>query len=201
MDTDTICACGCGEPIEPKKHHKSRGIPKFRPGHHSRTKAMREVRAKERLDIPPPNPSGLCMCGCGEKTAIAKVSRSERGVVIGEHVCFLPGHINRMQGRGPDHHNWKGGRIMRRGYVLLHAPDNPHSDSKGYVPEHQVVACEARGSWLEPGEEVHHINGIKDDNRAENLVILTRAQHRAAHDMAAFGAKGNAAKKRKAKAT
>jgi hypothetical protein len=60
-------------------------------------------------------------------------------------------------------------------------PDHPRADGKGYIPEHQVVACDARGYDLEPGETVHHINGVKDDNRPENLRILTMSEHQLAH--------------------
>jgi hypothetical protein len=39
-----------------------------------------------------PNPSGLCMCGCGKPTALAGKNESRRGYVKGKHVSYLPGH-------------------------------------------------------------------------------------------------------------
>lgn len=39
-----------------------------------------------------PNPSGLCMCGCGAKTAIATRNRADRGWVEGTPKRFLPTH-------------------------------------------------------------------------------------------------------------
>jgi len=39
-----------------------------------------------------PNPSGLCMCGCGRPTAIAKQSESRNGVIAGKPHRYLPGH-------------------------------------------------------------------------------------------------------------
>ncbi len=38
------------------------------------------------------NPSGLCKCGCGQKTAIARQTRSELGHVKGQPVSYISGH-------------------------------------------------------------------------------------------------------------
>jgi hypothetical protein len=40
----------------------------------------------------PPNPSGICMCGCGETTPLAKKTRHKTGTVRGEHLRFCHGH-------------------------------------------------------------------------------------------------------------
>lgn len=50
-----------------------------------------------------------------------------------------------------------------------------------YVPEHVLVAEKSIGRLLSRSEVVHHINGIKDDNRPENLLVLTRVEHRKLH--------------------
>jgi len=49
-------------------------------------------RADELADIAGPNPSGLCMCGCGQLTRLAKQSDAKRGTVRGKPQCFIPGH-------------------------------------------------------------------------------------------------------------
>jgi hypothetical protein len=39
-----------------------------------------------------PNPSGLCMCGCGQPTTIAKRSHKGNGWIKGQPICFIRGH-------------------------------------------------------------------------------------------------------------
>lgn len=55
-------------------------------------------------------------------------------------------------------------------------PEHPRADKKGYVLEHIIIMEEALGRLLLPGENVHHLNGIKDDNRLENLELWARPQ-------------------------
>ena len=86
---------------------------------------------------------------------------------------------------GENSSHWKGGIVTDdRGYRLnllnkkkdkqfwYMAVRNGEREGSRYVFEHRLVMAKHLGRCLEKWEIVHHINGIKDDNRIENLELL-----------------------------
>lgn len=83
---------------------------------------------------------------------------------------------------------------MLNGYRVVYKPDHPtamKSDNwKGYVYEHIYVAEITLGRSLTDEEEVHHLNGCRDDNVATNLLVLLKSQHCKLHSWLRSGAPG-----------
>jgi len=79
---------------------------------------------------------------------------------------------------GSANSNWRGGRTRHKaGYVMVFVPGHPRAGKNSpYVFEHILVAEELLGRYLEKGETIHHINGVRYDNRSENLELWTRPQ-------------------------
>jgi hypothetical protein len=78
---------------------------------------------------------------------------------------------------GSSNGHWKGGRTRHKaGYVMVWAPGHPRAGKGQYVFEHILVMERQLGRHMVPQESVHHRNGVKDDNRPENLELWTRPQ-------------------------
>jgi hypothetical protein len=79
---------------------------------------------------------------------------------------------------GPLNPNWRGGRVPANyGYMRVYS--GPGGTINGrYMAEHRAVMEKVIGRRLEKFENVHHKNGIRDDNRPENLELWATAQCR-----------------------
>ncbi len=146
-----------------------------------------------------PNPSGLCMCGCGEQTSVATQNDPKNGILKGQHRRYCRGHwhrgvrrsaetrarmsaANTGKGTGPRHARWNGGRQRRYGRVFhLVGKGHPLANAAGYAAEHRLVFSAALGRFLTSEEHVHHLDLNPGNNAIENLIIVSRATHRKLH--------------------
>lgn len=79
---------------------------------------------------------------------------------------------------GERHYNYKGGQhTTPSGCVYLSGyHDHPNANAVGQISEHVLVMSRKLGRPLIKGENVHHLNGQRDDNRPENLELWSRVQ-------------------------
>ena len=84
---------------------------------------------------------------------------------------------------GENSGNFKGyRRRTTKGYIACYCPDHPMATKNGLVMEHRVVMEKHLGIYIPEGFSVHHINGVKDDNKIENLALMTKSAHSALHN-------------------
>lgn len=103
-----------------------------------------------------------------------KMSLSAKGKIVTEETKKKMS-LNRQ---GEKSCNWKGGRLKHcGGYIMIYKPEHHRAKSRKYVFEHIIVWEEFNKKILPDNMSIHHLNGIKDDNRPENLVAMKKGEH------------------------
>lgn len=92
----------------------------------------------------------------------------------GSNSCYTC-WVTRQQ--GSSHNCWRGGRSQGAdGYVKIYRPGHHRAMNGRYVREHILIMEEFIGRNLLPQETVHHKNGVRNDNRIENLELWSSRQ-------------------------
>ena len=111
----------------------------------------------------------LCSCSCGSSNIVQTYDLVNGKV----RSCGCLRKDMLKEERRNKNRNWKGGRKVDKGYILVRAPSHPNAASNGYVCEHIKVMSEILGRPLDTHECIHHKNGLRQDNREENLELWT----------------------------
>lgn len=102
--------------------------------------------------------------------------------------------------KGPLNASYKGAEIQKRNNHLVdihvYVPNHPNADKRGRVTKHRLLVEqhyerfdakyfeEIDGQfYLKKSTQVHHINFNHDDNRIDNLMPVTKSEHRVIHMM------------------
>ena len=146
---------GCGNGFEAKRSNAQ-----FCP-------ECRKVRAVERAKVYDLHHRDVCPT-CG-----TEMVRRARHCIR----CENKSRVERYAGESNP--NWREGRVLSHGYIYRRIKAGKPGKGKGafYRAEHILVWEQTHGEPLPKGWVVHHLNGIKDDNRPENLLGLPRVEH------------------------
>ena len=75
-------------------------------------------------------------------------------------------------------HAYKGWVINTRGYLLVRLPGHPMANKNDQVFYHRLVMSYKIGRHLLSSERVHHIDSNRQNNKPDNLELLSDGAHR-----------------------
>ena len=128
------------------------------------SKAKSKIKSKSKTKFS----MWLCRCECGVQRIVMGTS------LEGGHTkscgCLK---VEQMRQRiGAKNPRWKGGiKITHDGYVKIRNMDYPGAKFPNMTAEHIIVMARSLNRPMWPGETVHHKNGVRSDNRLENLEL------------------------------
>lgn len=79
--------------------------------------------------------------------------------------------------------NWKGGKAKHKNRWLIFQPNHPLANKQGYIYRARLVMEKKIGRYLKPKEVIHHINGIENDDRPENLWLFRNSSAHANYEL------------------
>lgn len=104
----------------------------------------------------------LCHCDCGR----------EKEVNLYHLRSGMSKQCRSCARTGENASNWKGSRHKTMdGYIRVICRSHPRANIKGKILEHILVMEKFLGRYISRDETVHHKNGVRDDNRIENLEL------------------------------
>lgn len=105
---------------------------------------------------------------------LEKISQTHKGKILSDETKQKIRESHTVKGVGHK-------KTRADGYIAIYFPDHPKSNKDGYIMEHDLIMECYIGRWLNGDEVVHHINGIRNDNRIENLKLMTIKEHASYH--------------------
>lgn len=184
-----FCGCSCGEPIPLRAEHFNTGIPAYLHGHNTRV-----ANPNPKQEPPPRQP---CQCGCGTLaspgsrfiTGHSSLGRAYSAKTRQKISQGKLGALNPRYGKRPA--NYRGWYRTPDGYIMRQVKDHPFAP-RGKLFEHRLVLerhlrktdpassylTEVDGVlYLKPEIQVHHMDGVKDNNKVSNLQPMTISEH------------------------
>lgn len=128
----------------------------------------------------------ICRCDCGreylvQRSNLISGNSTQCRICASKYKTPVKHSIkskekNRLSHLGNKSWNFKGRIKTTAGYIMIYMPNHPNSvGGRGgiYISEHRLVMEKHLGRYLTRKEVVHHINGIRNDNRIENLILFS----------------------------